>query len=273
MIKFNELQLNEDKLLMVTKISEPSRNQKMEFVTEDIDPFIEIRQENNPKQWILAHLLYQSNKYIVVLILLGTLFTSILNSSLLVIIGYAIDDFTLGISKNFFMYIVLIGLLGIGNPILNLTINLIRETLAQRMEKDTRHEFYTNLLGKSQSFHDQQRIGDIMARTTNDVRMLNFLVSPALSLIFQSFTGLIIPILFIAFFYSIPVTNNFSVVPSILLSHQLLLAPLLFTLLFVFSLRGYSRKLNPVTAKLREEFGKMNAILNESLCIQVDSRD
>ena len=102
MIKFNELQLNEDKLLMVTKISEPSRNQKMEFVTEDIDPFIEIRQENNPKQWILAHLLYQSNKYIVVLILLGTLFTSILNSSLLVIIGYAIDDFTLGISKNFF---------------------------------------------------------------------------------------------------------------------------------------------------------------------------
>ena len=44
------------------------------------------------------------------------------------------------------------------------------------MEKDTRSELYLNLLGKSQSFHDEQRLGDILARATNDVRQLNFLI-------------------------------------------------------------------------------------------------
>ncbi|WP_455463454.1 ABC transporter ATP-binding protein, partial [Candidatus Hodarchaeum mangrovi] len=118
-----------------------------------------------------------------------------------------------------------------------------------RMERDTRHEFYSNLLGKSQSFHDRQQIGDIMARTTNDVRMLNFLVSPAISLIFESFTGLITPLLFIFFLYP----------------KELLFAPILFIILFIITLRRYLKQLGPVTDKLRNEFGKMNAHLNETL--------
>ena len=111
-------------------------------------------------------------------------------------------------------------ILSVGSPLLELIHTLLQEMLAQRMERDTRQEFYTNLLGKSQSFHDQQRIGDIMARTTNDVRMLNYMVSPGLALLFQSFTGLIIPILFIA----------------LLFPTQLLLVPIAFTITFLITL-------------------------------------
>jgi ATP-binding cassette subfamily B protein len=117
------------------------------------------------------------------------------------------------------------------------------------MEKDARKEFFANLLGKSQSFHDLQKTGDIMARATNDVRMLNLLISPALSLIINSFTSLFIPIFFIILYYPI----------------QLIIAPSIFIIIFLLSLRMYVKRLGPITNKLRAEFGKMNAILNETL--------
>ncbi|MHA2294279.1 MAG: ABC transporter ATP-binding protein [Candidatus Hodarchaeales archaeon] len=223
-------------------------NQKMEFLAEEFDPFINLRQRG-PKSWIIAHILHGSHKFLVFFIFLGTILSSILSSGLLIIIGSAIDEFILGISSNLFQYIIVIFLVAVGTPILGIFNNLLREILAQRVEREVRHEFYTNLLGKSQSFHDRQRIGDIMARTTNDVRMLNFLISPALSLIFQSFTSLIVPILFVAIFYP----------------NELLLAPILFTFFFLFFLRRYITRLGPVTGRLRGEFGKMNAILNETL--------
>ncbi|TMB82964.1 MAG: ABC transporter ATP-binding protein, partial [Chloroflexi bacterium] len=64
----------------------------------------------------------------------------------------------------------------------------------------------------------------------------------------DSFTSLIIVITFIGF-----------------LQPQLLLAPLLYTVVFVIALRAYSRQLQPVSAELRNQFGKMNAVLTETV--------
>ncbi|MGB5911610.1 MAG: ABC transporter ATP-binding protein, partial [Promethearchaeia archaeon] len=89
----------------------------------------------------------------------------------------------------------------------------------------------------------------LMARVTDDVRMLNFLMSPAISLILESFTSLIIPLFFIIFLYPI----------------ELVLEPIIFTFLFLITLRSYNRKLSPVTGKLRMNFGMINATLNEAL--------
>jgi ATP-binding cassette, subfamily B, bacterial len=57
------------------------------------------------------------------------------------------------------------------------------EILAQRTERDARDELYLNLLGKSQTFHNRQQVGDIMARASNDVRMLNMMISPGFDII------------------------------------------------------------------------------------------
>ncbi|MFX1249068.1 MAG: ABC transporter ATP-binding protein [Promethearchaeota archaeon] len=225
----------------------PINSFKVEFSPEE-DKFEKVRRKG-PRQWIIAHMFAGSNKLIVFFIFIGTILTATLNSGLMIIIGIALDEFAKGEGTNLLTYAILFIIFAVGSPILNLATNIIRETLAQRMEKEARHEFYVNLLGKSQSFHDSQRIGDIMARATNDVRMLNFMISPGLSLLFESFMNLITPIIFIAFFY-----------PS-----ELLLTPLLFTLLFIITLRGYTRKLGPVSDQLRFEFGEMNTILNETL--------
>jgi len=202
-----------------------------------------------PRRWILRHIFHGSNKYLFIIVLFTTIIASNLTSIIMVIIGNAISDFLIGNYSTLGYYTFFILLLSVGTPIMRLTNYMLREVIAQRMERDCRKEFYTNLLGKSQSFHEQQKIGDLMARVTDDVRMLNFLISPALSLIFESFTALIVPLIYIIIFYP----------------PQLIFAPLLFSVLFLFLLRSYVRKLGPITGRLRGSFGMMNATLNETL--------
>ena len=82
--------------------------------------------------------------------------------------------------------LALLALAVFGSAALQGTFGLARnsafEFMAQRVERDSRDSLYGSLLGKSQTFHNRQRIGDIMARATNDVRMLNIMFSPGLML-------------------------------------------------------------------------------------------
>jgi ATP-binding cassette subfamily B protein len=122
------------------------------------------------------------------------------------------------------------------------------EFLAQRIERDTRDELYVSLLGKSQTFHGRQRIGDIMARATNDVRSLNVMFSPGVMLILDSAMATVVPIIIIG-----------------QLDWRLLLAPLIFVVLLAITVVDYNRRLKPVSMAQREQFGTMNAGLAEAI--------
>lgn len=126
--------------------------------------------------------------------------------------------------------------------------NYSTEFIAQRMERDSRDELYISLLGKDQTFHGRQRIGDVMARATNDVRQLNYMFSPGIMLIMDSAIGTVIPVILIG-----------------LLDPRLLVVPLLFLVLFAFALYRYNNQLNPVSEAQREQFGMMNAGLAETV--------
>lgn len=126
------------------------------------------------------------------------------------------------------------------------TRNLTIEVLAQRLERESRNELYMSLLGKSQTFHDRQRIGDIMARATDDVRQLNFMLNPGINLVIGSSIFLVVPLIGIA-----------------LLDPRLLVTPVLFIFLFLMVLRSYNNRLGPVTTNSRDSFGKMSADLQE----------
>ncbi|MFW9830102.1 MAG: ABC transporter transmembrane domain-containing protein, partial [Candidatus Thorarchaeota archaeon] len=191
------------------------------------DPFAKARKKG-VRRWILSHIFYGSNKLFIFIVLFTTIFASILASISTIFIGLAVNEFLEANNSSLILYTIIILILGLFTPIFRLVNYLQRELLAQRLERDTRQEFFTNLLGKSQSFHDIQKIGDLMARATDDVRMLNFLMSPAISLIFESFTSLIVPLFFIVFNYPI----------------ELVLEPIVFTIIFLITLRSYNRKLS-----------------------------
>ena len=120
--------------------------------------------------------------------------------------------------------------------------------LSTRVERDARHELYANLLGKSQTFHDQQRVGDIMARATDDVRQLNFVIHPGIMFMFDMVLGFAIPILYIA-----------------AINLELLVVPLLFVLSYVIVVRRYMRRLEPVMMNQRMQYGTLSARLEETI--------
>jgi len=212
------------------------------------DPYVKSRKKGATR-WILAHVLHGSNKLFITIIIFTIILSANLSAIAVIIIGETISALLTGMTALLGNYILTLLLLGISGPVMRIMSRMLIETLAQRLERDARREFFANLLGKSQSFHDRQKIGELMARVTDDVRMLNFLISPALSLIVESFTYLFIPIIYIVMYYPL----------------QLMIEPIFFSISFLFLLRSYSRKIGPVTARLRGNFGLMTATLSETL--------
>ncbi len=123
------------------------------------------------------------------------------------------------------------------------------EIIAKRFERDAREELYISLLGKSQTFHDRQRVGDIMARATDDTQMLGTMVSPGLIFILVDLImGFAVPITFLA-----------------LIRFELTLVPVLMLLTYIVVVRDYMRRLSPVVTNQRVQFGVMNAGLEETI--------
>jgi len=124
--------------------------------------------------------------------------------------------------------------------------NLCPSSLLPRVSmRDSRDELYASLLGKSQTFHGRQRIGDIMARPPTTVRMLNIMFQPG---VMRS-----------------PIRAGRST--------AIIWSPARARLLLVHASscppgrnpdRLY-RRLNPVSIALREQFGNMNAGLAEAI--------
>jgi ATP-binding cassette subfamily B protein len=166
-----------------------------------------------------------------------------------VLIGQAAGLITDPANANALMWVAL-GIFGIlvVDGICNLSAAYLMEYIAKRTETDAREELYASLLGKSQTFHNQQRVGDLMARSTDDVGMLSAMIMPGLSLITESMLTIVAPITFIA-----------------LINPQMLIVPIGFIIVYFFALKDYTRQLNPVTNAQREEYGNLNSRLEETI--------
>ncbi len=201
-----------------------------------------------PVRWILSHVLRYP--YLPLLTVLATIFNNLGHSYIQVFVGRALNLITSPGWETSALAKIALGAasMALVQGVFGLARNYSTEFLAQRMERDTRQELYLSLLGKSQSFHGRQRIGDVMARATNDVRALNVMFSPGLMLIMDSAIGAVIPLILIA-----------QITPG------LLLAPGVFLILFAITINNYNRKLKPVSMAMREQFGEMNAGLAEAI--------
>ena len=201
-----------------------------------------------PVRWILSHLARYP------LFPLAALVAAILNnmfySYIQVFIGRGFDLITSPAWELPALGGLALAVMGMaaGQGLTGLVRNYAFEFLAQRIERDSRDELYVSLLGKSQTFHGRQRIGDIMARATNDVRQLNFMFSPGLMLILDSAMAVVVPLVIIA-----------------QLRLELLLVPLIFLALLAITVADYNRQLNPVSDAMRGQFGTMNAGLAEAI--------
>jgi ATP-binding cassette, subfamily B, bacterial len=218
---------------------------RSEFAVADHPEF----DRRGPVRWIVSH--QRRNPWPLAGFLLGSVLMVVLNSAIPGLVGRAFDvvlsDDPDRAGTITTITLILLAIV-VGRSALDLLARLSTELLAKRMERGARDELYVSLLGKSQTFHNRQRVGDLMARGANDVRQLGTMFSPGIDLLVDSLTQGIVPIIFIAF-----------------VDPRLLAAPLLFALAFVWSIRRFMRQLSPVSARMREDFGTLNAGLNEAV--------
>jgi len=203
---------------------------------------------SGPVRWILSHVL-RYKRYIASF-LLGTVMANVLIASVSVFTGLAFNavlDSTQGRTRLVSIALELLAVVLVCGCF-DLLARFSAEVLGKRVARDARDELYLNLLGKSQTFHNRQRVGDIMARANNDMMRLSDMIVPGMDVQIDSSVSLIVTLVFIG-----------------VLNWQLLLAPLLFTAAYLLALRHFSRRLAPVADRMREEFGNMNAGLNEAI--------
>ena len=217
--------------------------QASEFTVSDIPKY----NQSSTRRWILSHL--SRNKFLVlispVLFLVGWFSYSYVR----VLIGEAANlivesspiEQLVQISLTILLLLVL-------DSMVFLSGNLVLETVSQRFTRDARQELYVNLLGKTQTFHNRQRVGDIMARITDDMSLINHMVFPGILLTFEIFMGFAVPMLMLA-----------------TIRAEILLFPIIFMLLYIVTAVFYFRQLNPVIQNQREAFGVMNASLEETI--------
>lgn len=214
-----------------------------EFVVADAYVY----DRRSPARWVLSHVLRYP--HLLLGFGAGVVLGSLASATLPRLTGLAFDVVS-GANDSWTLTQIAgcMVAIAVGQGIVSLASAALMEFTGQRLERDAREELYIALLGKSQTFHNRQRVGDIMARASNDVGQLEPMMNPGVSLITQSSLGLVVPILFIA-----------------TIDLRLLLAPLGFTVAFAFALRHYLARLGPVTGAMRRQFGLLNGGLTETV--------
>jgi ATP-binding cassette, subfamily B, bacterial len=201
----------------------------------------------SPIRWLASHIW----RYPVLLVtfLVTTIGMAASQSMSAVMVGRAFDTVVqeAGVSALTFAALLVVAAY-VGYGLFDIVNSMAIRVLAQRVERDARDELYLSLLSKSQTFHGRQRVGDLMARVTNDVQQVNQFVSPALGMTTESTLTLLIPLVTIA-----------------TLNINLLLVPILFLTGLTLALRRHNNNLRPVAGLLRARFGAMNAGLAETI--------
>src|SRR5687768_11034674 len=207
-----------------------------------------ISDRTDPVKWIWSHV--RRHSWIIFMMVAGAIGNAALAAVVPVLTGDAFNAMLKPVpDTNVLLPLALtIGISQVIRGALQLGRNFGAELLAQRMERQVRDELYLSLLGKSMTFHNLQPVGDTMARSTNDVREVNYMFSPGVNLVVGSLIFLLIPI-FVAGRYH----------PS------LILTPVVFLIIYFLSLIRYLKALAPITDEVRARFGVMNTHLSESL--------
>lgn len=204
--------------------------------------------QSSPVRWILSHA--KPYWWIVAMIFIGAIGNAILAVVVPVLTGDAFNAMLKSPPDTSVLLplALTIGVSQVIRGVLQLGRNFGAELMAQKMERDIRDELYLSLLGKSMTFHNLQPVGDTMARSTNDVREVNYMFSPGVNLVVGSFMFILMPLFFGPRYH-----------PS------LILTPLIFTIIYFIALVRYIKTLSPVTDEVRATFGTMNTHLSESL--------
>ncbi|HXM34806.1 MAG TPA: ABC transporter transmembrane domain-containing protein, partial [Pyrinomonadaceae bacterium] len=123
----------------------------------------------------------------------------IVNQTIPLIVGYAIDELRLHVG---WYRLTLLAAAVLGASIISNTFLFLQRRLligmSRHVEYDLRQDFYAHLVDQPMSFFHQHRVGDLMARATNDLAAVRQLAGPMIMYTLQTVFAvmIILPLMF-----------------------------------------------------------------------------
>lgn len=157
---------------------------------------VDIKEYKSYRKWFIFHLL--SHK----LLLTGTIIgISIVTFSRLIIpmlLGYIIDNFIITKEMaNLLIFLIIFLVIYVMRNVMDYLTMMVGHFLGYKVEQTMRQEFFDTIQYKPLRYHDKARTGDLQALATNDLRIINTMISHGAFFIYPFFQVLIAAFLII----------------------------------------------------------------------------
>ena len=197
-------------------------------------------------KWFFKHLVQRKLTFIFVLFGIAMHMLGLILQPFL--FGYIVVDISNGQFHEVAILAVLLLLAGILSDFADLVMSAGNEVLGQSLEMTTRTEFFNSVTTKSMGFHEEAKVGTLMAMASNDIRLMSRTVSPGLRVIGEPIVATIGVL--ILTFYLQPIIGLF-----LFLSFPVFL-------LFTY---WYHNRSKPISVKQQDQFREMNSHLQEKI--------
>ena len=208
---------------------------------------LDVKKYRSYKKWFLYHLYKQ--KYLVFCVIIGITILTLTRTLIPVVIGNIIDNLLLTQDQANLIIMISIGLsLYLFRNAMDYVTMMAGHYLGLKTEQNMRKEFFDTIQLKPLRYYDNARTGDLQALATNDLRVINTMVSHGSFYIYPFFQVAMTAILLIE-----------------LLDFRLALVSIPFIILYIYFILLYRKKISPYASARLRRHSNLAVILQDSI--------
>jgi len=208
---------------------------------------LERKKYKSYKTWLLHHL--YKNKFLILFVIIGIIIVTFTRTLIPIIIGKIVDDALIALDYDKFITLLIMGLaIYVIRNATDYGTMMTGHYLGLKTEQNMRQEFFETIQHKPLRYHDNAKAGDLQALATNDVRIINTMISHG-SFFFYPFFQVAITLLFL-------ITT---------LDIRLAIACIPFVFFYIYFILHYRRKIAPFAAKRLRKHSNLAVVLQDSI--------
>jgi ATP-binding cassette subfamily B protein len=208
---------------------------------------LDIKKYKSYKIWFLSHLYMQ--KYLVFAVIAGIIILTLTRTLIPVVIGDIIDNLILKRGEAILIVMILIGLfLYLFRNLMDYITMMTGHYLGLKTEQNMRKEFFDTIQLKPLRYYDNTRTGNLQALATNDLRIVNTMVSHGSFYIYPFFQVAITMFLLFE-----------------LLDVRLALISIPFIVLYIYSILNYRKRISPYASRRLRKHSNLAVVLQDSI--------
>jgi len=208
---------------------------------------LEEKKYKSYKTWLLHHL--YKNKFLILFVIIGIIIVTFTRTLIPIIIGEIVDDALIALDYNKFITLLIMGLaIYLIRNVMDYGTMMTGHYLGLKTEQNMRQEFFETIQHKPLRYHDNAKAGDLQALATNDVRIINTMISHGSFFFYPFFQVAITLILLIT-----------------TIDIRLALVCIPFVFFYIYFILYYRRKIAPFAAKRLRKHSNLAVVLQDSI--------